>query len=318
MTDADPKPVYVLFGPDAFLRDAHLAEIREVVLGDADPQLCLSRFESNTDLATVLDELRTLPFLAERRLVIVEDADEFVTANRQALEDYLDAPAATGTLVLLAGSWRSNTRLAKRVAQIGQAFDCSAPTAKTVGTFIRDRAKALGRTIDRDAIELLAQWSGTDLGRLAGEMEKLALYTQGRSTITTQDVSAIVVAAGGVNPFALTDALAAGDAQAALTTLDGLLVQRGDEFRTLGLITMHLRKVLKAKQMQAQGQREFDIFKAVRVFGPGQGPFRRLLASRDMPRVTQDFRQLIRTDLAIKTGRDPKAALQRLVVVLCG
>ncbi|MFW6146516.1 MAG: DNA polymerase III subunit delta [Planctomycetota bacterium] len=317
MAESSPKPVYVVFGSDAFLRDTYRRQVVEAVLGDADPQLCVSRFDAEAELADVLDDLRTLPFLAPRRLVIVDDADAFITAHRSALEDYLEHPAPTGTLLLCPRSFPANTKIAKRVAAIGEAFDCSPPEARRIPQWIAKRATRDGKEMGRRAIDLMAQWLGPDLARIDSEMTKLALYVGDRPTVTAEDVSAVVVATADVSPFALTDALTAGDASTALATLEKLLTRPGEEFRVLGLIGWHLRRVLKAKQMLIAGRREADVFKTVRVFGRGQPAMRRLLQRRSLGQVGRDFRELIRTDLAMKTGRDARAALQRLVVALC-
>jgi len=317
MADRNPKPVYVIFGADAFLRDQYRREITAEVLGDADVQTCLCSYEASAELAAVLDDLRTPPLLGDRRLVIVSDADDFISAYRDKLEAYLNAPSSNGTLLLTVKSFPANTRLAKRVAKIGVKADCSPLKANAAGTFIRREAAARSRQLDRQGEILMIEWLGTDRARIAGELDKLAAYTEGRTTITADDVAAVVVATAGVNPFALPDALAAGDAKAALNVLERLLTQRGEEYRVLGLIGWHLRRAMKAKQMLAAGGREFDIFKAVNIFGASRQAYRRMLAERPLARICGDFRQLIRADLAIKTGRDGKAALQRLVVALC-
>lgn len=319
MAQAEPKCVYVLYGTDDYLRDSYRAELSAHALAGADSQTCLSRFDSDADLAAVLDDLRTLPFLGDRRLVIVEDADDFVSAHREALEEYLDAPSSTGSLMLLVKSFPSNTRLAKVVAKVGLAVDCNSPKGPEVGNFIRDRAKALGRTLDRSAGELMLQWLGNDLARIQSELEKLALYTQGRTTITANDVSAVVVATAGVNPWALTDALADGDAKTALTVLSGMLTQRGEEFKVLGMVGWHLRRLLKAQHMRASGKTDAQIFAAFRIenWRAKQESLRRAMSRRSLSQVSADFRELIRADLAMKTGGNAEIALQRLIVSLC-
>src|SRR5690242_12629406 len=115
MNQSDVKPVYVLFGEDTFLHDAARAEIIKAIIGDSDPQVAVSVFDAEAELATVLDELRTLPFLAPRRAVVIRDADAFVSAYRDALETYLQSPSANSSLMLVVSSWPSNTRLYKLV-----------------------------------------------------------------------------------------------------------------------------------------------------------------------------------------------------------
>src|SRR5260370_31497072 len=80
-----PKPVYAVFGDDAYLRKETLGVIaRAVFPGEVDDDLATRRFSGDqATLADVLDEVRTLPFFSKRRLAIVEGADPFVTAHRR-------------------------------------------------------------------------------------------------------------------------------------------------------------------------------------------------------------------------------------------
>ena len=316
MSDAQVQPVYVLVGSDAFLLDAYRREIVEVVLADADPQTALASYESSADLAEVLDALRTLPFLAPRRLVVVRDADEFVSAHRDALEQYLQTPVATASLVLMVSSFPKNTRLAKLVAKVGKVYDCKAPEQKRLDTWIGKSAGKRGKTIAGDAAELLAQWVGGDLATLDQEIEKLSLYVEPRDAITLADVSLVVSSGGTAEAFALPNALTLGQPGKALEALGAMLTTRGEEFKTLGMIGWHLRRVIRAQQLIAQGQNPQAAMKAVKVFYNQQG-FAALLKRRSLTALAGDFRKMLAADRAMKTGTDAKAALQELVVGLC-
>ena len=69
------KPVYVLHGKDAYLRRMHLGRVTKVVLGTDADQMGRTDFDGpEAALSDVLDELRTLPLLAVRRLVVVREA----------------------------------------------------------------------------------------------------------------------------------------------------------------------------------------------------------------------------------------------------
>src|SRR5687767_7725549 len=84
------KPVYAVFGDDAFLRREALESICRMVLEGEDDDLAIARFAGDqATLADVLDEVRTLPFLSKRRVALVEAADPFVTAHRKELESYV-------------------------------------------------------------------------------------------------------------------------------------------------------------------------------------------------------------------------------------
>ena len=309
------KPVYVLHGSDAFLLDAARKEILQAVVADADPQTCVASFEADAELAAVLDELRTLPFLAPRRLVIVRDADAFVAAHREALETYLQEPARHAALVLTVLSWPSNTRLAKLVAKCGAVSDCSAAGEAQVGRFIAQAAARRGKKVAPDAAELLADWIGADLAQLDNELEKLSLYVAAQETIVVADVTALVTATAGPASFALSNAITDQSAKAALDALAGMLTQRGDEFKTLGSIAWQVRRALAAQEKIAAGERAEYALPNMPSFQKAK--FISLLKRRPLAKMQGDMRRLLKADLSMKSGGDPTAVLEELVIGLC-
>jgi len=315
MSDRTVKPVYVMHGDDTFLQDAYRKEIIAHSVGDADPQTCVAQFDATAELALVLDELRTLPFLAPRRVVILRDAEAFISAYRAQLEDYLQSPSETATLVLMVSSWPKNTRLYKLVAKIGRTIDCGSPR-HNLTQWLGKSAGKRGKSIARDAAELLVEWLGSDLSVLNGEVEKLSLYVGQRDTITAQDVATMVTASSGPVAFALTNALTDGNASAALKALDDMLTVRGEEFRVLGMIASHLRRALRGQQLAATGKNPAGALNP-RMPHRAKAAFTAMLARRPLATLEGDFRRLIRADLGMKSGLEPVATLQELVVGLC-
>lgn len=309
------KPVYVLYGEDAFLRDHHRAQIVERAIGSSDRQLCVSVFDADAELATVLDELRTLPFLAPGRVVIVRDADDFVAANREGLERYLEEPCPHATLVLIVASWPSRTKLCKLADKVGRAIDCSCPQGRNLGRWLAEAVRGRGKKIEPDAAEMLVEWIGNGLAALDGEIEKLSLYVAERETITMDDVSAVATATAGPAAFALTNAITAGDAPAALEALGGMLQVRGEEFRILGILAWHLRRATASQQKLRAGEPPSKALP--RMPWPQQQAFRDMISRRGPSSLMRDFRAVLRADVAIKTGAEALATLQELVLGLC-
>src|SRR5262249_37768355 len=90
-----PRPIYVLHGDEGFLKRLVLAALQSLVLGEKEESSALSTYRGDeAQFAAVRDELETVPFLAPRRLVVVENADPFVTTFRSALEKYVAQPSA--------------------------------------------------------------------------------------------------------------------------------------------------------------------------------------------------------------------------------
>ncbi len=317
MSDAKPKPIYILHGSDGYLQSQHRRQLVDRLIGDADPQMCLSTHDATAELAAVLDELRTKPLLAPVRVAIVRDADAFVSGNRQALEEYVQSPSPTGALVLMVSSWNKSTRLAKITARVGEVFDCSEPKTGQVARHLQEFASRRGKCLDRQAAALLGQWIGADLSSLDQEIEKLSVYVGQRETITPEDVSAIVTASAGPGAFDLTNAITAGNAAEAIKALSGMLTVRGEEFRTLGLIGWHLRKAIKTAEMIDQGTSPDAACRAAKVPGFQTREFSGMIRRRGLPRLRGDFRKLIAADLGMKSGLDARSAMQDLVIGLC-
>lgn len=316
MADVEAKPVYVLLGDDGFLLEHHRRHITEQLIGQADAQLCVATFEALAELPAVLAELRTLPFLAPRRVVIVRDADAFVSANRQELEDYLQDPSPTGSLILAVSSWNSATRIAKLVKSIGQIIICSVEDRQDLSTWIGQQASKRGKKMDPAAAAALQEHAGRDLALLQNEIEKLSLYVGDRPSITAEDIAVVTVSSMGPESFALTNAMTAQKPAAALAALEDAMCGRGEEFKIIGQIASHLRRVLRMHLLRQQGKNPQAAF-TPNVPYPVRQQLTSLLDKRPLSKVQRDLARLISADLSLKSGADPVFAMQELVVGLC-
>jgi DNA polymerase-3 subunit delta len=316
MADKAVKPIYVLNGKDAHLRDEARRRVVARAIGDADPQLCVASFDAAVELVDVLDELRTLPFLAPHRVVIVREAETFISANREALESYFDAPVATASLILETGSWPGNTKLAKKLKTVGELIECASPEGPKLLGWIREEVQRRGKTVAPDAAGLLAEWIGPNLTILSNELDKVVTCIGDQPAITARDVAAVVTATAGPEAFAVTNALTNGNAKAALQATASALQTRGAEFALLGQIAWHVRRALQAAQDIAAGQSPAAAMKTARVFY-GQREFQAMLRRRSLKQLQADVRRLLKADLGMKTGLAPLPAMQQLVIELC-
>lgn len=313
MSTTGPAPVYVIEGSDTFLRDEYRRRVLNDIVGDGDRELAVSEFDVDAEPADVFDELRTMPLLGGRRAVVVRDADSFISANAEALQRYLDSPSSSASLVLMVSSLDKRTRISKVLTQAAEVLDCTAPTSGKLGDWIRRAAGKRGKKIAPDAVELLMQSVGEDLGTMDAELEKLSLYVGSQETITADDVAALVCSTTGAAPFALTNALTAGDTAGAVKALSQSMTVRGEEFRVLGQLAWHLRRALMWKQqMVTTGTCDFG-----KIPAQVKAAYNNMLRRRTLSELQQDFRRLIRADLAMKSGHAPRRVMQQLVVELC-
>lgn len=244
-TAAKPKPMYAVFGEDPYLRREAIGAITRAALGPDADDLAVTTFAGESaSLADVLDELHTLPFLSRRRVVVVDAADTFVTAHRRDLEVYAERPSATATLVLMVKTWPATTRLAKLVAQHGLPVECKAPKESELPDWLMDLARRAEQVeLDREAARLLVELVGPEVGLLASEVAKLAVYVGERRRIRREDVAAMVGAGRVESIWRTLDAATTGNAREALDDLDRLLTSGEHPVGLLAAISASLRKV---------------------------------------------------------------------------
>jgi len=232
------KPVHALVGGDLFLQLDALAELLRAAGAD------VQRIDLNGEtaqLADVLDELRSFAMFSSRKMVVVREADEFVSRFRESLENYVAKPVPDSTLVLRMESLPKVQRIYKLIAKTGQIHECEAP-ADVVGWIIRRAKDAHKLAISRDAAEVLFDLIGSDLGRLDNELAKLALQSEGRADAAAVRESASFQREQEMQ--ALTQALAIGQMAEALRRWRGMVqFTQAAEFRAVTWLCMWLEDV---------------------------------------------------------------------------
>jgi len=322
LQSGEPLPVYAILGEEPFARAQALHALREGVLGDADPDLALSSYEGAevAEPAGLLDELRTPPFLAPRRLVIVENATPLVTRAAEALVGYLGKPSRTGVLALALPKLAKNTRLYKAIAKVGMVVGCEAPRDYHLAKWIMARSRAHGKRLVGDTATKLAEYIGVNLPVIDQALLKLSLYVGDRDTITGDDVDALIEDLPVTTIFKLTDAVGSKSPGRALRLLDNLLAQNNEPSYIVSMIRWALERLIMARTLLDQGLSPPEIGKTLRM-QPGFFLDKTLeqARKRSSAELRRGFALLLEADLATKTSvANPRDLLEHLLLKLCG
>ena len=316
------RPVYVVYGDDAFLRGEALAVITRRVLAGSDEEddLAVRRFAGvESKLSDVLDEVRTLPFFSSRRLAIVDEADPFITSHRRELEAYVDHPSEVGVLVLVARTWPSNTKLARLVEQSGTSIDCKGPAERALHTWLVDLARSRFETVlDDDAARLLIELVGPEAGLLVSDLDKLSVYVGERRRIQRADVARMVGGGRIESVWKVLDAATTGQGELALNDLDGLIESGEPPVKVLAGLSFSLMKVYHAGRLR---KARVELREACRLAGipPHAVEKTQQQHSHLGPRrVDQLPRMLLQADLDLKGSSqlEPRVVLERLLIDL--
>lgn len=310
------QSIYLVVGDDEGEKDA-IARAFQAAVPEDIQAFAFQRFSAlETDPGVVVNSARTLPFLGDRRMIVVTRAEKWFSGKRKGgddpapddddagsggadvLEAYFERPEPASTVVFVAADVNRTFRVVKALLKRAVVVECwglkgekdpRGPATDVLGRAGRLAAglfKRAGLTIDRTALEPLLAHAGTDIAILRGDVERLVLYCHGRKTVTVEDVDAVVSGTALLNAWGVVNAVERGDAREALRQVRVVTEAGEAPFMTLGQIGWWVRNKL-----------------------PQMG-------SPDRVRAAVDA--VFRTDLAMKSsGGEPRILLERLVVQLC-
>jgi DNA polymerase-3 subunit delta len=320
--------VSAVYGDEAFLKREVLTALRRQALGDADGAFSLTVLEGKqAEWRDVRDALATVSlFGSGRPMVIVEEADPFVSRHRSELENYVSRPAS-GVLVLEVKTWPANTRLAKAVAASGLAIECKQPTEARAKRWLGELAKNVyGKRLEPAAVDELWDLLPPEVGILQQEVAKLALLAGEESSI---DLALVRDHVGGWRTrtaWEMVDAIAAGNAGTALEQLQRLLAAGEQPIGLLAQMAGTLRRFANATQLVELAEREGRRTSLSAALGQaGVRPFKLGEAERQLrqigrTRAKQLHDWLLAADLAMKGHNSSPARarieLERLIVLL--
>lgn len=309
-----PPTFYVLHGPDDFSRRAQLQTLRAQMGDPSMAELNTALFDGRTaSVVDVLSAARALPFLSDKRLVIVDGmliwltrkgAGKSAKADLDTLGEGLkDLPDWARVVFVERETLPEKHPILVLARNEPGGFHKTFDPPRNPAQWITNHARTVYETpIDARAAAALAAVVGEDLHAADSELAKLAAFVDGERAITEADVVLLTPYAPEPNVFEMVDAMGRGDGKTALQLLHRLL-EDGEPLSLFGMIIRQFRLLLLAREHLDAGGAPGQIAQAV-----GVPPFvAEKLAAQVRPfsidQLEQIYRHLAETDLAIKTGR---------------
>ncbi len=326
-------PAYLLYG-DSFLVAEALKELQQQVgpseVLDANRHLLVA---NEVGLAQVKAVCDAVPFLAEKRLVIVEGLFSLLEARRrgsgravsqpkstttpsgwEGLESYLPVLPPSTLLVFVDGRLSPGNSLLKRLRALLQVRDYPALIGETLARWLRNQVSIKGGEITPGAIALLSKRVGGNLWALDTELDKLTLYCSDRP-IEEADVRLLVSQVREASIFAAIDALLEGRIGVALPLVHRLREEGAEFSYIVSMIARQLRLVVLARERLEQGLGSAEIGKRLNI-RPDFVLRKTLAQAKRHPQrsLIELYQRLLESDLAVKRGAlNEEVALDLLV-----
>ena len=329
-----PAPAFYIFhGTDEFTCAETLADFKRR-LGPPDTvDLNTTRLDGETTtLAQLHHACDAMPFLAEKRLVVVRGLLTRLTPHKErklsasqeeflaALADYLPRLPETTRLVFVEDrplpAQHPILQLAQRGMR-GYARQFDPPDARALPDWIAKRARQYSGEIEPPAAEQLAAVVGADLRLLDQEIVKLVTYAGAQRAITSADVEAVVPYAQAAIVFDMVDALGQRDGRTAAQKLHRLLDMGEHPLGLLAMIVRQFRLLLQVGELKAEGATARDVAQALKLHPFPASKLYDQATHFTAAQLETIYRHLLDTDVAIKNGEiEPEVALDLLVAGL--
>lgn len=323
-------PVYLLYGPETFLRDLAAKTITERAFAKEDfRDLNETTFSLNNpdSLQRAIAAAEQIPMMSSRRVVRITDVrvsasgfrDTITEAHEAALSAYLGDPSATAVVIFVADELNGVRKMSKLLKEKASAVEFKSLSDVELTNWARDRFTELGAEIDTAVLNQMVARIGPDVRRLTNEVNKLSTAALPNSKITSDLVDELVPESRAMNSFVFTDHLIAGRSSQAVTALKKILDDGAEPVMLLGSLSYTYRRLLMAKDMMGRGTDRRDVANVVKLRYNDQEPFFAAARRANLTNLSKAIQRVAQTDLAIKTsvGGSTGGARMQIEMLVC-
>lgn len=298
----DFKKVYLLYGEEKYLLQQYKSRLEKALVPEGDT-MNFSAFQGKkTEPREVIDLAETMPFFADRRVIFLEDTG-FFKNQCQELPEYLAQLPEYLCMVFVEDQVDKRSRMYKAVKKYGRIVEFGQQDSGTLIKWILGILKREGKKITQRDMELFLQMTGTDMGNIENELEKLLSYTMGKEVISREDILAVCSSQISNHIFDMLRAVTEKRQKSALDLYYDLLALKEPPMRILFLLARQFNMIWQVKELEKDGYDQARIAKRT-----GLQPFvvrnysayGRKYRAEELEAIVQEC---VDTEEKVKTGR---------------
>ncbi len=296
------KNVYLLYGEEAYLKKQYKDRMKKAIIPDGDTMNYAYYEGKGINLAELFDLAETMPFFAERRLIVAENSGFFKNATPE-LAEYIKSMPDTTCLLFIENEVDKRGKMYKAVKDRGRIVEMGRQDEKTLLYWIAGNVKKEGRQIKESTARYLVSKTGTDMENLEKELEKLFSYTLGKDEITAADIDDICMTQISNKIFDMIEAVAAKRQKQALDYYYDLLALKEPPMRILYLLARQFRLLLEVKDLMGRGNDKAQIAKTAKLHPFVAGKYMQQCRTFTKAELRDIMEEAASTEEMVKTGR---------------
>lgn len=294
--------MYLLYGTEGYLKKQYKDKLKNALAAPEDNMNFTAFSGKNINPKELIDLAETLPFFAERRVLLVEDSG-FFKNSCEDLAEYLPQIAPAACFLFVEEEVDKRSKMYKAVKKLGSVVEFSAQSEELLTRWIVSRLKKEGKNITGSVLQLFLSKTGTDMGNIDRELEKLVCYALDRDVITAEDVEAVVTEQTTNKIFEMVNAIAEHNQGKALDLYYDLLTLKEPPMRIMFLISRQFQILFNIRDMSARG---LDNATMAKVAGVPPFAVKRNVSQAKgftMQQLKQALRDGAEFEEAVKTGQ---------------
>ncbi|MDB4964680.1 MAG: polymerase subunit delta [Myxococcales bacterium] len=304
LREGEPGPLYFLHGKERYLLDRAVDLLRTRVL---DPRTRDFNYElfygKEAGASRIVQAARTLPMMAKRRLILVRDADEMKADELSGMVSYVSDPAPESCVVFVGEKADMRMKFFTAFKKHGVFVKLEPLYERQLPDFVRGEAKARGVTFSPDALRMVVDEIGAELGQLADAVERLALHAGERKQIGAEDVDKVIATTRQRSVFELANAVGERDRGRALAILSSMMGARESGVRIVAMLARHVRQLWTVSELLQKTRDKFEIAQALGIPPFFVDDMMRQARTLDRERAARMHDALYRADKNLKSSR---------------
>lgn len=258
------SPAYLLYGEEVYLKRQYRDKLVNAMTTPGDTMNYSVYQGKDINPGELIDLAETLPFFAERRVILVEDSG-FFKSSCDSLAEYIPQINETTCFIFVESEVDKRGKTYKAIKKAGSAVEFVPQTEAVLTRWVLGRIKRENKNITQKVMQLFFDRTGFDMSNIDRELEKLLCYTMKKDVIEAEDVKAVVTEQISNKIFDMVDAISSHNQQRALELYYDLLTLKEAPMRILFLITRQFRILAQVKELSGKGFSNKDIAQRVGV-----------------------------------------------------
>jgi DNA polymerase-3 subunit delta len=295
------KNVYLLCGEEAYLRNQYKKRLRDALVMEGDT-MNYSYYEGkDVNPRAVIDMAETLPFFADRRVLMIENSGYFKNKCDE-LADYMSVIPESTCFIFVETEIDKRSRLYKEVKKYGRIVEFGTQKEDTLIKWILGMLKKEEKNVTKETLHNFLTKTGSDMQLIKNELDKLIAYTEGRDVITTNDVEHVCVTQTTNKIFDMVNAIAEGNQKLALDLYEDLLSLKEPPMRILFLIARQFNQLYQVKLLQKEGMGSSEIAKQAGIVPFAMKKYQAQAKSFTEKELRRAVEDCVDSEEAVKTG----------------